>query len=142
MICCNFRPSKENNLYKYMMCSLWHKNLSTKKNYCESNNYKYLKAMFEINAEVLANTIHCKKNHGCLTKESSSYCLNIEIVKCVGNKLLFVKCNNSFCRYRMKYAVTDSFYDSIFRNKLYGIKYSSYSFYFYSDSKYFSQYFY
>ena len=37
----------------------------------------------------------------------------------------------------MKYAVTDSFYDSIFRNKLYGIKYRSYSFYFYSDSKYF-----
>jgi hypothetical protein len=59
--------------------------------------------MFEINAEVLANTIHCEKNHGCLTTESSSHCMNIEIVKCVGNKLLFVKCNNGFCRYRMKY---------------------------------------
>jgi len=59
--------------------------------------------MFEINAEILANTTHCRKNNGCLAAESSSHCLNIEIVKCVGNKLLFVECNNSFCRYQLKY---------------------------------------
>jgi len=59
--------------------------------------------MFEIKAEILAKAIHCSKKHGCLDSESSNHCLNIEIVKCISNKILFVKCNNNFCKYRMKY---------------------------------------
>ena len=60
--------------------------------------------MFEINEEIVAKTIHCSNNHDCLSKKGgNSYCLNIEIIKCVGNKLLFVECTNSYCRYCMKY---------------------------------------
>jgi hypothetical protein len=59
--------------------------------------------LLEIESLILKKTAHCRKNFDCLRDQNDSSCLNVPVTYCVGAKILFVKCTDRTCQYRMSY---------------------------------------
>jgi len=56
----------------------------------------------EIDQNILNETIHCDYDFECL-KNKNFLCKRTKVENFISRKVLFINCNNLFCKYRMNF---------------------------------------